>query len=169
MPLFKTDNKYDLATRIFFLLFYTAGLIVFVAVGLEYMTVQAWLLAFICSAAGATVYGIIAKLIVDLIRPDRPRSKPDILIRMFYFVFFAVATVAFLAIGFQYHTPKTWVIALIGSYGAAFIYGSIAWLVITLARHDKTPPPEKGTSPSGCVIIGDALASPPPNRRLTRA
>ena len=148
MPSFITfrqaGNKYDLATRIFFLLFYAAGLIVFVAVGLQYMTAQAWILGFVCAAAGATAYGMIAKLVIDLVRKDKPRAKADTLMRMFYFVFFALATVTFLTIGFQHNSAKTWVIAFIGSYGAAFIYGSIAWLVITLVRKDKKSQPTTG-------------------------
>ena len=132
-----TSNKYDLATRLFFLLFYAVGVIVIVSVGLEYMTVQAWLLGLVCAAAGATVYGVIAKLIIDLVRKDRKTAKPDVLIRLFYVLFFAVATVAFLAIGFQYGNVKTWIIAFVGSYAGAFIYGSIAWLIITLARKDN--------------------------------
>jgi len=133
----KTDNKYDVVTRSFFLLFYAAGLIIFVAVGLQYMTLTAWLLGFVCAALGATAYGIIAKTIVDMVRKDRTRNCADILIRLFFVVFFALATVAFITIGLQYGTVKTWIIAFLGSYGAALIYSLIARLIITLVRKDK--------------------------------
>ena len=132
----QTDNKFDMATRTFFLLFYAIGLIVFVAVGLQYMTILAWVLGLVCSAFGATVYGLIAKSIIDLVRKDRKTAKPDVLIRLFYVLFFTIATVAFVSIGFQYGNVKTWILAFVGSYAGAFIYSSIAWLIITLVRKD---------------------------------
>ena len=133
----KPDNKYDLLTRAFYLVFYVAGLIVFVSVGLEYMTPTAWVLGFVCSVLGATAYGTIAKMIVDMVRKDRERGRADILIRLFYVVFFALATVVFLTVGVPGNSAKTWIIAFIASYGAAFIYSTIARLIVNLARKDK--------------------------------
>ena len=144
-----TTNKYDQVTRIFFMLFYAAALIIYMAVGLQSMTAEVWVLGFFCAAGGATVYGVIVKSIIDMVRKDRQTAKPDILIRLFIVIFFAIGTVVFLSVGFQYGTAKTWVIAFIGSYGGAFIYSAIAWLIITLARKDNVATPaEQPASPS---------------------
>jgi len=133
----KTDNKYDSAIRTFYLLFLCAGLIIAVAVGVTHMTAAAWVLGSLFALLGAIVYATIAKLIIDMVRKDRTVARPDILIRLFYVVFFSLATVAFVAIGMQHRDTKTWIIAFVGSYGAAVIYSAIAHLIITLARKDK--------------------------------
>jgi len=133
----RSGNKYDVAVSTLYLLFYAAGLIIFIAVGLQYMTLAAWLLGFVCAVLGATAYGTIAKLIIGLARKDRTENRADILIRLFFVVFFSLATVAFIAIGLQYGAIKTWIIAFFGSYGAALVYSLVARLIVTLARKDK--------------------------------
>lgn len=133
----KADNKYDAAIRSFYLIFYAAGFMIFVAVGLNSMTLQTWLLAFFGAVFGGTAYGTIAKMIINIVRTDRQKNKADTLIQLFYVVFFSLATVAFLAIGFQENNLKTWLIAFVGAYGAATIYSSIAKLIVTLKRKDK--------------------------------
>ena len=95
------------------------------------------MLAFFGAAFGATAYGTVIKMIIYLVRKDRRESRADTLINLFYVVFFSVATIAFLAIGFQYNNLKTWLIAFVGSYVAASIYSAIARLVVTLSRKDK--------------------------------
>jgi len=127
-------NKYDAAVRTFYLLFCAAAVVIFISVGLRYMTAAAWLLGFICSALGAAAYGTIAKLIIGMIRRDRVKSRSDILAQLFYVVFFSAATVAFITIGMRGGSVKTWILAFVGSYGAAFIYSCIARLIIDLAR-----------------------------------
>lgn len=133
----KTDNKYDTAIRSFYLLFYVGGFIVFFSVGLESMKLQTWVLAFFCSAFGATVYGTIAKMIINMIRKDKQKNKADILIKLFYIIFFSLATVAFLAISLQENNIKIWLIAFVGSYGTATIFSTIVQLIVTLARKDN--------------------------------
>jgi len=95
----KADTKYDSAIRTFYLLFYAAGLIVWVALGLTYMTPAAWIGGLFCAALAATAYGTVANMIVGLIRKDRIKNRADTLIRLFFVLLFSVATVAFLAIG----------------------------------------------------------------------
>ena len=133
----KADNKFDMAIRSFYLIFYTAGFIVFLAVGLNSMNIKTWILAFLCSIFGATVYGTIAKMIINMVRKDKQVDKLGILKRLFYVILFSLATVAFLAIGLEEKTIKTWIIAFVGSYGGAIIFSSIAQLIITLAKKDK--------------------------------
>jgi len=133
----KTNNKYDIAIGSFYLLFYASGFIVFFLVGLDSMKLQTWVLAFFCSAFGATVYGTLAKMIINLIRKDKQENKADILVKLFYIIFFSLATVAFLAIGLQEKNIKTWLIAFVGSYGTATIFSTIARLIVTLARKDN--------------------------------
>ena len=133
----KTDNKYDNAIRSFYLLFYVGGFIIFFLVGLESMKLKTWFLAFFCSAFGATVYGTVAKMIINMIRKDKQENKADILIKLFYIIFFSLATVAFLAIGFQENNIKTWIIAFVGSYGTATIFSTITRLIVSLARKDN--------------------------------
>ena len=82
----KTGNQYDTAIRACYLLFYIIGLIVFIAVGLQYMTLTAWLLGLFGAAFGATVYGTIVKMIINMVRKDRTKSRADILIQLFYVV-----------------------------------------------------------------------------------
>jgi len=139
----KADNKYDAAIRSIYMICFAAGFIIFVTVGMNAMNLQTWLLTFVCCIAGAAFYGTVAKMIINMVRKDRQRSKTDTLIQLFYVVFFAMATVAFLAIGYQEKNAKTWVVAFVGSYGAAVIYSAIARLIITLARKDHI---EKGGS-----------------------
>ena len=133
----KTNNKYDIAIGSFYLLFYAGGFIVFFLVGLDSLKLQTWVLAFFCSAFGATVYGTLAKMIINLIRKDKQENKADILVKLFYIIFFSLATVAFLAIGLQEKNIKTWLIAFVGSYGTATIFSTIARLIVTLARKDN--------------------------------
>lgn len=133
----KADNKYDMAIRSFYLIFYAAGLIIFFAVGLNSMELQTWILAFFGAVFGATAYGTVVKMIINMVRKDRQKSKADTLINLFYVVFFSLATVAFFAIGFEHNNLKTWLIAFVGSYGAATIYSAIARLIVTLVRKDK--------------------------------
>lgn len=132
-------NKYDIAIRTIFFIFFVAAVIVAVSVGLAHMTATAWVFGFIGALAGALVYTTIGKIIIDMIRKDRTRRPSDNLIRLFYVVFFALATVAFLTIGLQRHNTRIWIIAFIASYGAAFIYASIGRLIVTLVRKDPTP------------------------------
>ena len=133
----RANNKYDAAIRAFYLIFYAAGLIIFVALGLNSMELRTWVLAFFSAAIGATAYGTVVKMIINMVRKDRRESRADTLINLFYVVFFSVATIAFFAIGLQYNNLKTWLIAFVGSYGAAAIYSAIARLVVTLSRKDK--------------------------------
>jgi len=133
----KTGNQYDSAIRACYLLFYAAGFLIFIAVGLQHMTLKTWLLGFFGAVFGATVYGTIVKMIIGMVRKDRVKSRSDILIRLFYLVFFSIAVVVFLTLGLQYHNVKSWAIAFIGSFGAALVYSLIARLIITLARKDK--------------------------------
>ena len=155
----KTGNQYDTAIRACYLLFYIIGFIVFIAVGLQYMTLTAWLLGLFGAAFGATVYGTIVRMIINMVRKDRTKSRADILIQLFYVVFFAIATVVFLALGMQYHNAKTWIIALVGSYGGAFVYSLIARLIITLVRKDKRRIDMRNPNPQG----GGRQQPSPPN------
>ena len=132
----KADNKYDAAIRAFYAVFYIAGFIVFFAVGLEHMKLRTWILAFVCAFFGATVYGAIAKGIINFIRRDRKDSKPDALRKLLQTVFFAVATVAFIAVGVQENQTKTWLIAFVGAYGGAFIFTVIAQLIIFMTQKE---------------------------------
>ena len=130
-------NKYDMAIRTFYLIFYAAALIIFFTVGLNSMELKTWIIAFFCAAFGATVYGTIAKMIITMIRKDKQKRKADTLIKLFRIVFFSLSTVAFLAIGFQENNTKAWIIAFVGSYGASAIFSAISQLIITLAGKDK--------------------------------
>jgi len=130
-------NKYDTAIRCFYAIFAAIGLIVFVAVSLQYMTWQAWLFSGFGSVLGATALSLIVRSMINMFRDDQPVAKADVLIRVFYIVFFTIATVAFVSIGFQWNNTRTWIIAFVGAYAAALIYSTIARLIVTLARKDN--------------------------------
>jgi hypothetical protein len=134
----KVVNKYDLLIKLFYLVFALGALIIYVCVCLlNDGDWKVWLLGFFAAACGAAAWGTLAYFIISLVRKDKERNKYDLVSRMIYILFFIIATIAFIAIGFQYGTVKIWIIAFIGAYGAAVVYGSIAKLIITLVRKDK--------------------------------
>lgn len=134
-----TKNKYDQLTKMFYLIFGVGALIIYVCVGLTSDGGwQVWLLGIIAAICGAAAWGTLAYFIISLVRKDKPKTnKYDLISRAIYILFFIVATIAFVAIGFQYGQTKTWIIAFIGAYGAATVYGTVAKLIITLIRKDK--------------------------------
>ena len=132
----KAENKYDAAIRASYIICYAAGFIIFFAVGLDSMELKTWIIAFPCCTFGATVYGTIAKMVINAIRKDKIESKADTLIKLCHIVFFAIATAAFLASGFTYGGLKYWIIAFVGSYGGAVICSAIAQVVVSFLRKD---------------------------------
>lgn len=136
----KVTNKYDQLIKLFYFVFAVGALIIYVCVCAtnEAADWKVWLLGIIAAVCGAAAWGTLAYFIISLIRKDKPKvNKYDLISRAIYIIFFIVATIAFVAIGFQYGTLKVWIIAFIGAYGAATVYGSIAKLIITLVRKDK--------------------------------
>lgn len=133
----RASNKYDAAIRAFYLVFYAAGAIIFIVTGLNSTDIRTWILAFFGAAFGATAYGTIAKMIVNMVRKDRQKSRADTLLQLIFVVFFSLATVAFMAIGLEHGNIKTWAIAFVGAYGAATVYSAIAYLIVGLVRKDK--------------------------------
>ena len=138
----RTENKYDVATRMCYLIFWSIGFIVFFAVGLNYMTTEIWLLAFGCCVFGAIVFSIISKTLINMIRKDRQKDKKvkaDLVKRLLYVFIFAMATIAFLTIGIEESGGdiKYWIITLVGSYGGAVIACALVRMVITFARKDN--------------------------------
>lgn len=132
------ENKYDRAIKLFYLIFGVAGLMVFLIVGIINNNPQIWLFAFFGAAAGTAAWGTLTYFIVSLIRKDEPASnKYDNISWAVYVLFFIIATIAFIATGLHYANAKTWLIAFIGAYGAAAVYGTIAKVIINLIRKDK--------------------------------
>ena len=86
------DNKYDTATRTIFGIFVVAAVVVAVSIGLLHMTATAWALGSVGALTGALVNATIGKIVIDMIRQDRARRPSDNLIRLFYVVFFALAS-----------------------------------------------------------------------------
>jgi hypothetical protein len=135
----KAVNKYDLLIKLFYLVFGVGALIIYLCVSLiNEGDWNVWILGFFGAACGAAAWGTLAYFIISLVRKDKEKiNKYDLVSRMIYIIFFIVATIAFIAIGFKYGTLKIWIIAFIGAYGAAIVYGTIAKLIITLVRIRK--------------------------------
>ena len=136
----KSDNKYDVAIRMCYLIFYSIGVIVFFSLGLQYMKLWVWVLSFVCCTLGATAYGTVAKIIITTIRKDLEdgkKVKAESALRLSYLVIFSIATIIFVATGIEGGTVKSWLISFVCSYGGAVIYSAIARLIITLIRKDK--------------------------------
>lgn len=136
----KDKNVYSRLIKLFYLVFALGALVICVCVcaTAEGANWQTWLLGLIAAVCGAAAWGTLAYFIISLVRKDKPKAdKYDFVSRTVYIVFFMIATIAFAAIGFQYGTLKTWIIAFIGAYGAAAVYGSIAKLIITLVKIKK--------------------------------
>ena len=138
----KSENKYDVAIRMCWLIFCSIGFIVFFAVGLQYMVLDIWLLAFVCCVFGAIVLGVISKTLINMIRKDRQKDKKvkaDLLKRLLYIFIFAMATIAFITIGIEESGGdiKYWIVALVGSYGGAVIASALVRMIITFLRKDN--------------------------------
>ena len=136
----KSDNKYDIAIRMCYIIFYSIGVIVFFAVGLKHMNLWVWLSSFVGCMLGATAYGTVAKIIITVVRKDLQdgkKVKAESVLRLSYLVIFSIATIIFVSAGIENGTVKSWLIAFVGSYGGAVIYSAIARLIITLIRKDK--------------------------------
>ena len=136
----KSENKYDVAIRMCYLIFYSIGIIVFFSLGLQYMKLWVWMLSFVCCTLGATANGTAAKIIITVIRndlQDGKKVKAESVLRLSYLVIFSIATIIFVSTGIENGTVKSWLIAFVGSYGGAVIYSAIARLIITFIRKDK--------------------------------
>ena len=136
----KVVNKYDRLIKLFYLVFGAGALIIYLCVcaAAEDADWRVWTLGAVAAVCGAAAWGTLTYFIISLIRKDKPKEhKYDLVSKVIYIILFIVATIAFVAIGFQYGTFKTWIIAFLGAYGAAAVYGSVAKLVITLVRKDK--------------------------------
>ena len=138
----KAENKYDVAIRMCWLIFWAIGFIVFFAVGLHYMVREIWLLTFVCCVVGAIVFGVIAKTLINTIRKDRQKDKKvkaDLVKRLLYIFIFSMATVAFITIGIEESGDdiKYWIITLVGSYGGAVIASALVRMIVTFARKDN--------------------------------
>jgi len=138
----KAENKYDVATRMCYLIFGSIGFIVFFAVGLQYMIPEIWILAFVCCFLGATIFSIISKTFINMIRKDRQkdkRLKADLLKRLLYIFIFAMAGVAFVTIGIEESGGdiKYWIIALVGSCGGAVIASALVRMIFAFLRKDN--------------------------------
>ena len=134
----KTPNTYDMVIKLFYLLFSVGALIITVSVGVMNNDWQIWLLAIFGSALGAAAYGVLAHMIVSIIRKDKPhKDKYDLISKAIYMLFYALATVAFITIGFEHRQTKVWIITFVCAYGAATIYGTIAKLIIMLVKAKK--------------------------------
>ena len=138
----KAENKYDVATRMCYLIFGSIGFIVFFAVGLQYMIPEIWILAFVCCFLGATIFSVISKTFINMIRKDRQkdkRLKADLLKRLLYIFIFAMAGVAFVTIGIEESGGdiKYWIIALVGSCGGAVIASALVRMIFAFLRKDN--------------------------------
>ena len=138
----KAENKYDVATRMCYLIFSSIAFIVFFAVGLQFMVLEIWLLAFVCCVFGAVISSVIAKVVVNLMRKDRQKdkkSKTDLIKRLLYIFIFAMATVAFVTIGLEESGGdiKYWIIALVGSSGGAVICSAIVNIIFAFVNKDN--------------------------------
>ena len=136
----KSENKYDVAIRMCYLIFYSIGVIVFFSLGLQYMKLWVWVLAFVCCALGGTAYGTVAKIIITVIRKDLQdgkKVKAESVLRLAYLVIFSIATIIFVATGIEGGAAKSWLISFVGSYGGAVIYSALARLIVTFIRKDK--------------------------------
>ena len=136
----KSENKYDVAIRMCYLIFYSIGVIVLFSLGLQYMKLWVWALSFVCCALGATAYGTVAKIIITTIRKDLEdgkKVKAESVLRLSYLIIFSIATIIFVATGIEKETVTGWLISLVCSYGGALIYSAVARLIITFIRKDK--------------------------------
>ena len=138
----KEENKYDVATRMCYLIFSSIGFIVFFAVGLNYMTLEIWLFTLGCCLFGSIMLGVIAKTLINMIRKDRQKDKKvkaDLLKRLLYVFIFAMATIAFLTIGIEESGGdiKYWIIALVGSCGGAVIASALVRMIFAFIRKDN--------------------------------
>ena len=135
----RSENKYDVAIRMCYLIFSAIAVIVFVSLGLQYMKLWVWALSFVCCALGAAVYGTIAKTIITVIRRDLQFSKKvkvKSVLNLSYLVIFSIATIIFVATGIEGGSAKAWLISFVCSYGGAVIYSAIAKLIATLIRKE---------------------------------
>lgn len=136
----KSNNKYDVAIRMGYLIFFTIGAIVFFSIGLQYMEPRIWLLTFVCCAIGATGYGTVVRIAITMIRKDLQdgkKIKAELILKLLYIVFFSLATILFIAIGLEKGTAKAWLTAFVGTFGGAVIYSAIARVIVTFIRKDK--------------------------------
>ena len=136
----KVTNRYDRLIRLFYLVFGAGAFIIYICVCVAAGSAdwKVWVLGAVASVCGAAAWGTLASFIVSLVRKDKPEvNKYDLVSKAIYIILFIVATIAFVATGFQYGTLKAWIIAFIAAYGAAAVYGSIAKLIITLVRKDR--------------------------------
>ena len=89
----KSENKYDVAIRMCYLIFYSIGAIVFFSLGLQYMKLWVWLLSFVGCIFGATAYGMVAKTIITVIRndlQDGKKVKAESVLKLSYLVIFSI-------------------------------------------------------------------------------
>ena len=136
----KSENKYDVAIRMCYRIFYSIGTIVFFSIGLRYMKLWVWLLSLVCCALGATAYGTIAKKIITMIREnleDGKKVKIESVLKLVYLLIFSFAAIIFVAAGIEKGTVTAWLIAFVSSFGGAVIYSALARLIITFLRKDK--------------------------------
>ena len=135
----RSENKYDVAVRMCYLIFCTIGVIVFFTLGLQYMKLWVWALSFVCCALGAAAYGTAAKIIITMIRKDMldgKKVKAESVLRLSYIIIFCIAAIIFVSAGTENGTAKSWLISFVGSYGGAVIYSAIARLIIAFIRKD---------------------------------
>ena len=136
----KSDNKYDVTIRMIYIIFYSIAVIIFFSLGLQYMKLWVWALSFVCCALGATAYGTIAKIIINMIRgklQDGKKIDVGLVLKLSYLLIFSFAAIIFVAAGIEYGDAKSWIIAFISSFGGAVIYSALARLVVTLIQKDK--------------------------------
>lgn len=136
----KSDNKYDVAIRMCYLIFLSIGFIVFFSVGLQYMRLWVWLLSFVCCTLGAVIYGTVAKIIITMIRKDlqsEKKIKTELILKLSYLIIFSFAVIIFVATGLEKGTAKSWIISFVGSFGGAVIYSAITRIIVTFIRKDK--------------------------------
>ena len=136
----KSEDKYDVAIRMCYLIFYSIGTIVFFSVGLQYTKLWVWLLALVCCALGATAYGTIAKKIIIMVREKLQYGRKvdaESVLKISYLLIFSFAAIIFVSAGLEKGTTTSWLIAFVASFGGAVIYSALARLIVTFIRKDK--------------------------------
>ena len=134
----KNSNKFDGAIKMSYLIFACGAAIIAVSVGVMNNDWQTWVQGLLIAICGAAAFGFLAHFIISLIRNDKPNvNKYDLVSRSLFILFYIVASIAFIGIGFQYMQTKIWIIAFVGAYGAATIYASVAKLIITVIKVKK--------------------------------
>jgi len=138
----KAENKYDIAIRMCYLIFFSIGFIVFFAVGLLYMLPEIWLLTFVCCVFGSVIFSVIAKGIINIMRKDQQKdkkSKADLIQRLINIFIFAMAAVACITIGIEESGGdiKYWIITFVGSCGGAVILSAIVRVIFAFAKKDN--------------------------------